>query len=58
MTQAWMTARLSLSNPRKFPKLSDVTGKKRAPAKQTPEQLLANLRALSAMFQGDEQHGE
>ena len=50
LTQAWLTARLSLSDPKKFPKLSDVTGRNKPPPKQTDEELLASVRALKQMF--------
>lgn len=52
-----MTARLTFADPAKFPKLSDITGKSRAPAKQEPEQLLGIVRALKAIYEEGDSNG-
>lgn len=57
LTSAWLTARLSLTDPKKFPKLSEITGKKKAPKRMSPEELLASVRTLKAMFEGDNDDG-
>jgi hypothetical protein len=51
LTQAWLTARLGFADPQKFPKLSDITGKKRAPVRQDAEQMLASVRALKSILE-------
>jgi hypothetical protein len=56
LTQAWLTARLTFADPAKFPKLSDITGKKRAPVRQDAEQMLASVRALKSIF--EEENGD
>jgi hypothetical protein len=53
ITQAWLTARLFHSDPKKFPALEKLTGKSRGPKRQTPDEMLASVRMLKAMLQGD-----
>jgi len=53
ITQAWLTARLSLSDPKKFPALDKLTGKRRSPKRQSPEEMLGAVRALKSILQGD-----
>ena len=52
---AWHVARLSMVNPKKFPKIEKLMvrgrGKRRA-AKQTPEQMLAVVKMLNAAYGG------
>jgi hypothetical protein len=52
LTGAWLTARLYHSDPKKFPSLDKITGKRKAPVEQTPEQLLGAVKALKKMFGG------
>lgn len=57
ITQAWLTARLSLSDPKKFPSLDKLTGKRRGPKRQSPEEMLGAVRALKAMLEGENDNG-
>lgn len=57
LTQAWMTARLSLTDPKKFPTLDKLLGKSKTPKAMDPEALLGAVRSLKSILKGDTPNG-